>query len=349
MIEEFMLLANEAVAKYFSRRKCPTIYRVHEDPDPLKIETFKELALSLGLMKPADRPTPELLNAMLKKIQGGPLEAMLNNMLLRSLKKAEYSADNIGHSGLALDSYLHFTSPIRRYPDLVVHRLLRRLLRDETFPASLHGHLEMVAKRASDCEQSATDAERENERWKACLLMKPKIGEKFAGTIQGFSPKAAFVRLERPFVEVGVPLGALGGYFSVDENKTKATGMRGQVELPIGAYVQVEITSVDEQLHRVSAWILEAKAQDAKGKTIAFTPTLVGPASLREGDFVEPRAERSRGNRGRSQQPGGPRAPKERRATRSRSVEVRSGRGVRNSAPRQKLPKGSVRGGRRRG
>ena len=116
MIEEFMLLANEAVAQFFTRKKIPTIYRIHDEPDPLKLEIFAEVARTFGLLKPKDVPTPEHLNAMLDKIRGGPLEAMINTMLLRSLKRAEYSAENIGHSGLALQDYLHFTSPIRRYP-----------------------------------------------------------------------------------------------------------------------------------------------------------------------------------------------------------------------------------------
>jgi ribonuclease R len=299
MIEEYMLMANEAVAQHFTQKNCPSIFRIHEEPDPLKLDIFKDIAVGLGLLRPKDKPTPELLNALLKKIHGGPLETLLNTMLLRSLKRAEYSAENVGHSGLALGEYLHFTSPIRRYPDLVVHRLLKKLLKKEKLRDGLQSQLAILAKRASDSEQMATEAERENNRWKTCLLMKQKIGQKFQGTIQGFSGKAAFVRLDSPFVEVGVPLGALGGHFSVDEHRTKAVGMRGQIELPIGAHVLVEITSIDESQHRVSAWILEAKTKDASGKAITFTPTLTGPVSLREADFVETRPRKRTAPKGR--------------------------------------------------
>jgi ribonuclease R len=307
MIEEFMLLANEAVARFFTRKKLPAIFRIHDTPDPLKLEAFKEVASAFGLLRAYDAPTPEVLNALLDKIRGGPLEAMLNTLLVRSLKRAEYSADNIGHSGLALDDYLHFTSPIRRYPDLTVHRLLRRALRGETFPPGLHTRLAVVAKQCSDTEQTATEAERENDRWKTCLIMKTKIGHRFDGRIQGFSLKVAFIRLDAPFVEVGVPLGALGGSFTVDQNRTKAVGQGANVVLSIGDKVKVEITGVDEDLRRVSAWVVEASAQDGKGKTRSFVPSLAAPATLREADFVPARpASRTRPRAGAERErPGG--------------------------------------------
>lgn len=320
MIEEFMLLANEAVAAFFSRRKLPAIYRIHDEPDPLKLEIFKEVALSLGLLRPFESPTPEILNALLGKIRGGPLEAMLNTLLVRSLKRAEYSVDNIGHSGLALQDYLHFTSPIRRYPDLAVHRWLRRALRGEAFPDGLKGMLGIVAKQSSDAEQAATEAERENDRWKTCLLMKPRIGQRFEGVVQGFSPKVMFVKLARPFVEVGVPLGALGGEFVVDEHRTRASGMRGQVVIGIGDAVKVEVTGVDEDLRRVSAWVVEAQALDGKGKRTAFVPSLAAPATLREADFV---AEKPRG---RHQEPNGHRERGRRPAPGTGSNRPKAGR-----------------------
>lgn len=363
MIEEYMLLANEAVATFFTRRKIPTIYRIHDEPDPLKLEVFKEIATSLGLMRPHDVPQPEILNALLDKIRGGPLEAMLNTMLLRSLKRAEYSADNIGHSGLALQDYLHFTSPIRRYPDLIVHRWLRRVLRKQLIPEGLHAQLALTAKQCTDTEQTSTEAERENDKWKTCLLMKSKIGQKFEARIQGFSLKVAFVRLNSPFVEVGVPLGALGGNFIVDEHRTRATGMSGQMVLQIGDAVKVEITGVDEDLRRVSAWVVEAQASDPKGKRTVFVPSLAAPATLREADFVPEkrmgRTPRPGGERGRREEGPKGRPPKAARdASRPSRPGERSSRpgakparpGDRPARPARpgdrpaKAPKGSVRG-----
>jgi len=189
-----------------------------------------------------------------------------------------------------------------------------------------------VAKQCSDTEQTATEAERENDRWKTCLIMKTKIGHRFDGRIQGFSMKVAFIRLDAPFLEVGVPLGALGGSFTVDQNRTRAVGQGANVVLSIGDKVKVEITGVDEDLRRVSAWVVEASAQDGKGKSRSFVPSLASPATLREADFV-PEARRPLKPRER---PGKPAA----RSARG-PAQPASGR----PPARTKPPKGSVRTG----
>jgi ribonuclease R len=190
----------------------------------------------------------------------------------------------------------------------------------------------VLAKSCTSTEQTATEAERENDRWKTCMIMKTKIGHRFDGRIQGFSLKAAFVRLDAPFLEVGVPLGALGGAFTVDPTRTRAVGQGANVVLTIGDRVKVEITGVDDDLRRVSAWVVEAAAQDAKGRLRSFVPSLAAPASVREADFVA--AERP------------PRRDRTRAEPRPRPARPpRSGRPGRPPA-RPKPPKGSVRGSR---
>ena len=185
--------------------------------------------------------------------------------------------------------------------------------------------------------------------------MKTKIGRRFEGRIQGFSPKVAFVRLESPFVEVGVPLGALGGNFEVDQNRIKASGMG--VVLSLGDKVKVEITGVDEDLRRVSAWVVEAQAQDAKGKVLQFIPSLAAPATLREADFVQertgprtggPRTGDPRTGSGREQKPPSGRPPRAvREAERPGRRPARPGDRPARPGERpakSRLPKGSVRG-----
>jgi len=207
IIEEFMLLANETVALHFAERDAPSIYRIHEPPDDSRVEVFEEFLLGLGLRlrSPSERLNPRAFQRLLARVEGKPEERLVSYVMLRTMKKAVYSEENGGHYALAAPFYTHFTSPIRRYPDLIVHRLLREL-RENGIPATeaaedRERRLKEVAERSSYTERRADEAERELVDWKKVRFMSDKVGEVYEGVVTGVTSFGLYVELVEYFVE----------------------------------------------------------------------------------------------------------------------------------------------------
>ena len=208
IVEDCMLAANEAVAAYFQERQMPSVYRFHGEPDPDKLEAFAELARAHGFTVPGKgEPTSRELNLFMRGLVGHPGQRALNQLLLRSMMQAVYSPDQIGHYGLGAEEYLHFTSPIRRYPDLLVHRLLRahwerekRRRPDRELEREME-ELRRMAEHSSERERAAMKCEREVNALYACLLMEDRVGEEFAATVSSLADFGFFVELDAEHVE----------------------------------------------------------------------------------------------------------------------------------------------------
>ncbi len=262
LIEDLMIAANEAAARFFDTQDFPSVYRIHEVPDPEKLERFLNLArpalLATGQKLPKqlldDAGSSQGLMAVLNGLGDHPARASLDMLLLRSMKQARYAVDNVGHYGLGSEAYLHFTSPIRRYPDLIVHRLLRERIGkkkrkkggEEGEDDALISELEDIAMTSSEQERKASDLERAISQLHACWLMKDRIGEVHPAVVTGVSEAGAFVRLEDLFVEGLVRMQDLGSeYFSYDEEAVTLRGERSRDVITFGVKFEVEVVTVD--------------------------------------------------------------------------------------------------------
>jgi ribonuclease R len=252
LIEEFMIAANQAVARRLLDARMPTLYRVHERPPWDRADKLQRVLDGLGYELPGKktRLEPADLAAVLKAAEGRPEEPFIQRLVLRSLALARYDVGCEGHFGLALDRYLHFTSPIRRYPDLVAHRSLRALRGGQLDP-QLTGEereleLEEVARESSRLERTAEAAERESVRWKVATLMSRRVGEEYSGTVVEVMPKGLMVRLERPFVEGLLATPRLGPErFRYDERRQMLVGARSYQAFRLGDSVDVKVDRVD--------------------------------------------------------------------------------------------------------
>jgi ribonuclease R len=269
LIEEFMLAANEAVASFVSSKNIPFIYRIHEPPDPAKFGDFRELAEALGHhLDGGDDVTAKELQQLLVSVEGMPEERMINELLLRSMKQARYSVDNFGHFGLASSCYTHFTSPIRRYPDLVVHRILKKVLAKSVLPADLEKmatELREIAAHTSGRERVAMDAEREVVLLKKLEFMLPKIGEEFSGFIVGVSQYGLFVELADLFVEGMLPIALLpkDRYVYIDKQHA-LMAQHGNILYRIGDKVEVRLARVDVASRQIEFSLLAHVSIDGR-------------------------------------------------------------------------------------
>jgi len=257
LIEELMIAANEAVAGWLASLKVPAIYRVHEPPDPEKLAAFAEFAAGFGhkLRLPRE-PSAKLLADFVASLAGRPEERVLNEVLLRSMKQAVYAMENIGHFGLASATYTHFTSPIRRYPDLVVHRLLRELVRRGRFTAQreeqLLAALPETAAHSSARERVAVEAERDVIELRKAQYLAGRVGETAAGFITGVTHFGFFVELAEVPVEGLVHVSTLGDdYYRHREDLHALVGSNTGTTFRLGDAVEVRIAAVDPEQRRV--------------------------------------------------------------------------------------------------
>lgn len=249
IIEEFMISANEAVAEHLEKLRVPNLYRIHEEPDPMKLEDILKVLKTLGKLT---RKTlkPKDFSDILKSIKGAPEEEIINYIVLRSLKQARYSAINVGHFGLASESYSHFTSPIRRYPDLVVHRILREILTQKIISdrrrTELEGMLPDIAFSSSRTERSADEAEKVVIRAMRVWFMKDKVGSEFAGKVVGVSTYGLRVRLNEFYVEGFLNLSSLtDDYYQYNDKTMRLSGRHTNRSFRLGQELLLRVDRVD--------------------------------------------------------------------------------------------------------
>ncbi len=259
LIEELMVAANSAVARRMTAAGQPTLHRVHDEPDPAKIATLGEVAKELGFKLAADdgAASPAALQDLLDQVAGRPEEHMVSMLVLRSMARAVYTPDPRGHYALAAEAYLHFTSPIRRYPDLVTHRMLRRLA-VESGPVEgeardrVEAALKTLGLSCSAREQEAEKAERTAVQWKTALFLRDRVGEVFGGRISGVTGFGVFVELDEVFADGLIHISDLeDDYYTFDEGRHRLVGERTGRIWRLGDTVKVRLTRVNLESFQV--------------------------------------------------------------------------------------------------
>jgi ribonuclease R len=250
MIEECMLAANVCAGSFLTEREHPTLFRVHDVPAAEKVAALRDFLAELGLQLPGgEAPLPKDYAQLIEKIRGRPDFALLQTILLRSLKQAVYSPDNAGHFGLAFDSYVHFTSPIRRYPDLLVHRAIKAALAGRRYEGL---DWQELGRHCSETERRADDASRDVENWLKCYFMRDHVGGTFSGSITGVAPFGLFVTLDDYFVDGLVHISELGrDYFQYDGPRHMLLGERTARRYRLADRMSVKLVRVDLESRKI--------------------------------------------------------------------------------------------------
>ncbi len=311
LIEEMMLLANRLVAEELDRRDVPALFRVHEDPSAEKVQALQKALARLGYTLDLEKARPQDLQRILREAAGKPESQIVNTLLLRSLKQARYSSENLGHFGLAFENYLHFTSPIRRYPDLVVHRVMRALLQHRLSPTlkeRLKTDFPKLAEQSSDRERRAESAERDLSRYYHARWAKDHIGETFHGVVSGVTNFGVFVSLQNG-VEGLMHVSHLDDdYYIYLEDALMLMGKHTRKRYRMGDRVEVKVLQANptqRQIDLIPA-TMEMPEVEIEEKPVRQKPpkTLKAPSA-----FTAEEGAKASGN-GRAQRGGGKAAAK---------------------------------------
>ncbi|HEC2179394.1 TPA: ribonuclease R [Staphylococcus delphini] len=281
LIESFMLIANETVAEHFNKMEVPFIYRIHEQPKSERLRQFFDFITNFGIMVKGTGEDihPSTLQNINEEIAGRPEDMVISTMMLRSMQQARYDADNLGHFGLAADYYTHFTSPIRRYPDLIVHRLVRKYLIEKSMDGrAMHEweeKLPQIAEHTSNRERRAIDAERDTDELKKAEFMIQHIGDEFEGVISSVANFGMFVELANTIEGMVNMQNMSDDYYHFDERQMALIGERKAKVYRIGDVVKVKVIHVDVDERQIDFQIVgmpidvsSNRERDPRGKTI---------------------------------------------------------------------------------
>ncbi|KRL85005.1 ribonuclease R [Ligilactobacillus equi] len=263
MVESFMLAANETVATHYNQAHLPFVYRIHEDPKEDKIKAFYEMLEGLGVQVTgrSDKITPKMLQTVLKKVAGSPEEAMVSTMMLRSMQQAKYAPTPVGHFSLAAGDYTHFTSPIRRYPDLMVHRLIRTYATDRSQDTQdrIESQLPEMTTHASEMERRAIDTERDTDAMKKAEYMADHVGEEFDAVVSSVTKFGMFIALENT-VEGLIHISELkDDFYYFVEKQLALVGQRSKRTFRIGQAIRVKLDSVNVEQKEINFKLLNPK------------------------------------------------------------------------------------------